>query len=95
MYGGLVVETGAASEVFEYARHPYTVGLMDAIPTLDADPGDRRLRAIPGSVPGLGAFPSGCPFRNRCARATEQCSQMPSLSEVGGHLAACWHPVLD
>ena len=95
MYGGLVVEAGTAEQVFQEARHPYTVGLMDAIPSAAATPQDRHLRAIPGSVPGLGSFPSGCPFRNRCARATEQCAEMPPLVDIGGHLAACWHPVLD
>lgn len=95
MYGGRIVESGPAGAVFAEAHHPYTVGLMDAIPSMEHVPADRHLRAIPGSVPPLGAFPSGCPFRNRCPRATEQCSQMPPLVEIGGHLTACWHPVLD
>jgi oligopeptide/dipeptide ABC transporter ATP-binding protein len=92
MYGGRIVEAGETAEVFGRPRHPYTVGLMDAIPPLDEELPDRHLRAIPGSVPELGGFPSGCPFRTRCPRADAACAEMPAL--VGdGHLVACWHPV--
>jgi len=76
---------------------------MDAIPALeddDADPPSRKLRAIPGSVPGLGEFPPGCPFRNRCPRADAECVAMPELLAVDppalharSHRAACWHPL--
>jgi len=78
--------------VFERPRHPYTRALLDAIPPLDQDLPSRKLAAIPGSVPGLGEFPPGCPFRNRCPRADEVCATMPPL-EGDGHLAACWHPL--
>jgi peptide/nickel transport system ATP-binding protein len=92
MYGGHVVEEGATEEVFERPRHPYTLGLLDAIPPLDEDLPDRHLRAIAGTVPALGQFPAGCPFRNRCPRADEVCQEMPPLSP-GAHRFACWHPV--
>jgi peptide/nickel transport system ATP-binding protein len=92
MYGGHVVEEGATQEVFERPRHPYTLGLLDAIPPLDEDLPDRHLRAIAGTVPALGQFPAGCPFRNRCPRADEVCQEMPPLSP-GAHRFACWHPV--
>ena len=92
MYGGRIVEAGETGEVFGRPRHPYTVGLMDAIPPLDEEVPGRHLRAIPGSVPELGRFPTGCPFRTRCPRADGVCAEMPPL--VGdGHAAACWHPV--
>jgi peptide/nickel transport system ATP-binding protein len=91
MYGGRIVEVGETAEVFGTPRHPYTVGLLDAIPPLDRELPDRHLRAIPGSVPGLGEFPSGCPFRTRCARADDACSVMPPLGG-DGHAVACWHP---
>jgi len=93
MYGGKVVETGTVAQVFDRPRHPYTRALLDAIPPLDEDLPDRHLRAIPGSVPGLGQFPPGCPFRNRCPNADGKCVEMPPVARVGDHLAACWHPV--
>jgi len=92
MYGGHIVEEGATEEVFEHPRHPYTSGLLDAIPPVDQDLPGRRLPAIPGSVPGLGEFPAGCPFRNRCPRADRRCEEMPPLS-AGSHRFACWHPL--
>jgi len=93
MYGGKVVETGTVGQVFDRPRHPYTGALIDAIPPLDEELPDRHLRAIPGSVPGLGLFPPGCPFRNRCPNADARCVEMPPLTQIGDHLAACWHPV--
>jgi len=92
MYGGRIVEVGETEEVFERPRHPYTHGLVEAIPPLDRELPDRHLRAIPGTVPGLGEFPSGCPFRTRCPRADEVCLEMPAMPG-DGHAAACWHPV--
>jgi oligopeptide/dipeptide ABC transporter ATP-binding protein len=82
--------------VFGAPRHPYTRALMDAIPAVDDEAPSRRLRAIPGAVPGLGQFPPGCPFRNRCPRADAVCETMPPLETLGpgdGHRAACWHPL--
>jgi peptide/nickel transport system ATP-binding protein len=92
MYGGHIVEEGETGEVFEQPRHPYTAGLLDAIPPLDADLPDRHLKAIAGTVPALGEFPAGCPFRNRCPRADQLCQEMPALSG-GSHRVACWHPL--
>ncbi len=92
LYGGRIVEEGSVDDVFGAPRHPYTRALLDAIPPLDEDTPSRKLPAIPGSVPALGQFPPGCPFRNRCPRATEVCETMPPL-EGEGHRTACWHPL--
>jgi peptide/nickel transport system ATP-binding protein len=89
LYGGHIVERGTVDEVFSEPRHPYTRALVDAIPPLDEDLPSRKLKAIPGGVPGLGQFPPGCPFRNRCPRADDACSVMPPLDER----VACWHPL--
>jgi peptide/nickel transport system ATP-binding protein len=95
LYGGHIVEAGRVDDVFSEPRHPYTRALLDAIPPLDDDVPSRKLRAIPGSVPGLGEFPPGCPFRNRCARADAVCAEMPQLlpDDQKQHRAACWHPL--
>ncbi len=92
MYGGRIVEQGRTEEVFAKPRHPYTQGLLDAIPPLDEELPDRHLRAIPGAVPGLGEFPGGCPFRTRCPHADGACVEMPATTG-DGHAVACWHPV--
>jgi len=92
MYGGHIVEEGSVDDVFGEPRHPYTRALLDAIPSLDEDLPSRKLRAIAGSVPGLGEFPPGCPFRNRCPRADDVCAVMPAI-EGSDHRAACWHPL--
>ena len=92
LYGGHIVEAGSVDDVFGQPRHPYTRALLDAIPPLDQDLPDRKLKAIAGSVPGLGEFPPGCPFRNRCPRADSTCAAMPDLDGVE-HRAACWHPL--
>ncbi|HLZ28800.1 MAG TPA: ABC transporter ATP-binding protein [Chloroflexota bacterium] len=89
LYGGHIVETGSVDEVFSDPRHPYTRALLDAIPPLDDNEPSRKLPAIPGTVPGLGEFPPGCPFRNRCPRADAACMAMPPLDER----VACWHPL--
>jgi peptide/nickel transport system ATP-binding protein len=89
LYGGYIVEEGSVAHVFAAPRHPYTRALLDAIPPLDEELPGRKLNAIPGSVPGLGEFPPGCPFRNRCPRADAQCEVMPPLEQG----VACWHPL--
>jgi len=92
LYGGYVVEEGDIDVIFGQPAHPYTRALLDAIPPLDEEVPDRKLKAIAGSVPNLGEFPPGCPFRNRCPRADEACSVMPALSG-DAHRVACWHPL--
>jgi peptide/nickel transport system ATP-binding protein len=92
LYGGYIVEAGTVDEVFSSPRHPYTRALLDAIPPMDDDVPSRKLKAIPGSVPGLGEFPPGCPFRNRCPRADAACAVMPPLAGSDQRIA-CWHPL--
>jgi oligopeptide transport system ATP-binding protein len=91
MYAGRVMEQGDVDAMYAHPANPYTIGLLDSIPRLDARVG--RLPAIPGLPPNLLAIPSGCPFHVRCARAGDQCriDPMPPLIEVGpAHLSACW-----
>ena len=81
MYAGQIVETAPAGELLKRPLHPYTQALMNSVPSLDSEV--QRLTAIPGAVPRLGAFPAGCRFHPRCARAQAECSQkQPVLVEV-------------
>lgn len=91
MYSGRVVEEGPVAQVIQAPRHPYTAGLMAAIPDIDQE--THRLAHIPGSMPRLDALPLGCGFHPRCAFADDQCrSSRPPLSDLGGRTAAaCWH----
>jgi peptide/nickel transport system ATP-binding protein len=92
MYAGRVVEQAPVAELFARPRHPYTQGLLGAIPRA----GGGRLTEIPGMVPAPAASePAGCPFRPRCRNAEADCAAArPSLDPLGpGHLAACFHPV--
>ncbi|MGE0421894.1 MAG: ABC transporter ATP-binding protein [Reyranellaceae bacterium] len=96
MYAGRKVEEAPVEELFARPLHPYTHGLMRAIPRLDIDAetaGRRpRLKEIPGMVPRLDRPIQGCPFAPRCDFATERCRiEAPPLEDHGkGHLAACW-----
>jgi oligopeptide/dipeptide ABC transporter ATP-binding protein len=81
MYAGQIVETAPALDLLRQPLHPYTQALMNSVPRMDGDA--RRLQAIPGGVPQLGAWPSGCHFHPRCPRAQPACSQTaPNLLEV-------------
>ncbi|MFJ4770805.1 dipeptide ABC transporter ATP-binding protein [Streptomyces uncialis] len=96
MYLGKLVETGTTEEVYGATAHPYTAGLLAAVP--EADPGPRRPRAqarVRGELPSPIDPPSGCRFRTRCALATEVCAeQEPPLTTVTGtHRIACHHPL--
>ncbi len=92
MYAGQIVEIGPVREVFYAPKHPYTVGLLNAVPPIAGDE-FTPLTAIPGSPPNLLAMPSGCAFHPRCPLATEICAQqVPPLEQVGpDHFAACFH----
>ena len=91
MYLGRIVEHGPVRAIFKEPRHPYTLGLLQSVPSV-ADPRDRRLVPIPGSVPSSYRIPPGCVFAPRCPRAMAACSEaMPPLLDDGaGHGTACW-----
>ncbi len=92
MYAGYLVEYTTAGELFTNPKHPYSVGLINSIPSLDD--AVEKLYAIPGNVPMLNELPSGCPFHPRCPFAKEICrTACPKLAQVDGdpsHVAACW-----
>jgi len=91
MYAGKVVEYADIRTLFKDPKHPYTWGLMNAIPRLDED--KEVLYNIPGVVPDPLDFPKGCRFHTRCALATEKCrTEEPPLEEIeSSHKVACWH----
>lgn len=94
MYAGRIVESGTAGEIFAHPAHPYTRGLLAAIPRLD-DPRDRRLVPIDGTPLNPRDMPKGCAFRERCRYQCEKCVALeahPALQDVAGrdgHQAAC------
>jgi peptide/nickel transport system ATP-binding protein len=93
MYAGRVVEETASAALFSAPAHPYSAGLLAALPPID---GPRQpLAAIPGSVPEPWAMPAGCPFAPRCSHHVADCdAAAPSLATVApGHRAACIRPV--
>jgi len=94
MYAGSLVELGSKQEIFHAPAHPYTRGLLNAVPTLTTDR-TRPLETIEGTVPPLHAVPTGCPFEPRCSFRIPECAQaLPPLVEVmPGHWARC--PVVN
>jgi oligopeptide/dipeptide ABC transporter ATP-binding protein len=94
MYAGSLVELGSKRDIFHAPAHPYTRGLLNAVPTLKTARG-RPLETIEGTVPPLHLVPAGCPFEPRCGFRVEQCARsVPPLVEVsGGHWARC--PVVN
>ena len=91
MYAGRTMEYGTAEQIFYYPTHPYSIGLMDAIPRLDGN--EEHLVTIPGNPPNLLHLPKGCPFSPRCQFATEQCQTAPKLTTFNhGQLRNCWLP---
>ena len=93
MYAGRKAEEAPVGDLFAHPQHPYTIGLLGAIPRPGAGR-DGRLQEIPGRVPSLAVLPSYCAFAERCPRADALTrSQVPPLTRVGpGHLVACFHP---
>ena len=95
MYAGRVVERAPVQALFDTPQHPYTVGLLGAIPRLDLV--QHRLASIEGQVPSPMQRPAGCAFAPRCPFAQALChSQPPPLQTVGAdHTSACWRAPLD
>jgi oligopeptide transport system ATP-binding protein len=96
MYGGMFMETATASQLFAKPRHPYTLGLLQSIPRLDAAR-KARLHPIEGAPRDMLQPPAACPFQPRCRYEVEASSQeVPPLEEIErGHKVACFNPVPD
>ena len=90
MYAGRVIEYGSVQSVFSDPKHPYTVGLIGALPALEGP--RERLHAIPGTIADPRNLPTGCAFNPRCANCTEKCKEMqPLMTHVGdGHFVECF-----
>lgn len=89
MYAGRVAEIGPVQQVIHHPAHPYTVGLMGAIPAMGED--RERLTQIDGAMPRLNAIPPGCAFNPRCPQVFERCRrERPDLLPSGPTRAACW-----
>ncbi|MDP2340852.1 MAG: ABC transporter ATP-binding protein [Deltaproteobacteria bacterium] len=92
MYAGRVVENGSVVDVFAAPRHPYTRALLASIPAR-ATPGE-PLPQIPGQVPALSSWPTGCRFRDRCPSADDACTAEPPVVVIGAQTVRCFHPVV-
>ncbi len=100
VYAGRIVECGSVKDVFYRPNHPYTVGLLNAVPTLSGD--FRQLDSVRGQPPDLIDLPRGCAFRPRCPFGTDECEREdpqlvsvvpggPATPGTGSHTAACFH----
>ncbi len=89
MYAGQVIESGSVDSIFHHPRHPYTRGLLQAVPGATPPGPDGRLWSIPGAVPTPDAFPAGCRFGPRCPRAQDDCRAAPVVLVDG---VRCLHP---
>jgi len=94
MYAGMFMETGSADQLFSRPRHPYTLGLLQSVPRLDAER-KTKLQPIEGSPRDMLRAPQACPFQPRCRFEVEQSSlEVPPLRELEpGHMVACFNPV--
>lgn len=89
LYAGRIAEIGPVHEVINHPAHPYTAGLMAAIPDMTQD--RARLHQIDGAMPRLNAIPAGCAFNPRCDRVFSKCKGVrPSLMQAQATQAACW-----
>ncbi len=89
LYAGRVAEIGPVHEVINHPAHPYTAGLMAAIPDMSVD--REHLAQIDGAMPRLNAIPQGCAFNPRCVKTIERCKvDRPDLMNAGATRAACW-----
>jgi len=94
MYAGRIAEQAPAATLFARPEHPYTVGLLGAVPRIEG--GAERLASIEGTVPDLRFPPPGCRFAPRCPFSGSDCDRQPPLAMLApGHAAACWRAPLD
>lgn len=91
MYGGRIVETGTNDEIFYHPNHPYTVGLLRAVPRLD-QPSNQKLYTIGGAPPNLANLPNACYFNERCPNVMDICQEKyPNLTDLSDtHQSSCW-----
>ena len=90
MYAGRIVETGTIEEVLTSPRHPYTMGLLSAVPRFDIR--RPKLVPIPGQPPTAEDIVQGCAFSSRCKFTQEKCVERPLLDKRNDRLVACWFP---
>ena len=91
MYGGKLMEAGTTADLFDQPSHPYTKGLLSAVPRLDRH--EDHLRTIAGDPPDMSDLPTGCPFQPRCAQRLDICAtQQPELIPSDNRLRACHLP---
>ena len=93
MYAGEIVESGLVKDLFRSPLHPYTIGLMESIPTLESTQQKlSKLKEISGTVPSLSQVPFGCPFHPRCSSAETRCkTDKPKLKKISqAHSVSCW-----
>ena len=97
LYGGRVMEQGSAEAIFYQPTHPYTVGLLGAVPRIEQD--DQALVTIPGAPPNMARLPPGCPFYERCTLAEPRClNTRPALApaaDLSAVLRVCHKSALD
>jgi oligopeptide transport system ATP-binding protein len=95
LYAGQVMEQGSAEAIFYRPSHPYTAGLLAAVPRLEA--GDAPMLAIPGAPPNMARLPAGCPFSERCVMALTQCATLRPVCAPAAHdvtvMRACHLPI--
>ncbi|WP_108813937.1 oligopeptide/dipeptide ABC transporter ATP-binding protein [Loktanella sp. Alg231-35] len=94
MYGGQIMEEGPTDDIFSDPSHPYTSGLLKAVPRLDKETAE--LATIAGEPPDMSRLPAGCPFSPRCAQVLDNCrAERPSLEVTPGRRRACHLPVKE
>ncbi|WP_225639637.1 oligopeptide/dipeptide ABC transporter ATP-binding protein [Candidatus Profftia sp. (ex Adelges kitamiensis)] len=92
LYSGRTMEYGLTRDIFYTPSHPYSIGLLNAIPTLNRK--NKTLFTIPGNPPNMRCLPKGCPFQPRCSYAFDLCIKIPSVEKFGeGRLRACFKTV--
>ena len=91
MYAGEIVEEASVYDLFQKPSHPYTIGLLGSLPSINEQ--KEELHAIPGMVPNPLHMPGGCAFHPRCPYADEQCKQAKPILEACNedHYVRCWH----